>query len=205
MNILCVMLLYFRYIIKKSMKTMKKKVFFLAMLAFSGSWGGESQKKTLKIGMLNSVLVQDGSKELKEISEKSAASMRNLSKAFNKLRSGIEAKVKKIQSISSSLKPEEADKKMKEYQTEYENGVKDLQKKESALRKEAENATINFQGQLVQSVQDVAQQKRLDVVLDRSMVLYVSNAVVDLTKDVIQNMQNQSKNKLSNAAVQSKK
>lgn len=205
MNILCVMLLYFRYVIKKSMKTMKKKVFFLAMLAFSGSWGGDSQEKTLKIGIVNSVIVQDGSKELKEVSEKSAASMRTLVKSFEKLKTEVEAKAKKTQSIASSLKPGEVDKRMKEYQTEYQNGVKDLQKKENVLRKEVENASVNFQRQLLQSAQDVAQKKGVDIVLDRSLLLYVSDSVVNLTEDVIQDMQNQSKNKLSNAALQSKK
>jgi Skp family chaperone for outer membrane proteins len=205
MNILCVMLLYFRYIIKKSMKTMKKKVFFLAMLAFSGSWGRESQEKTLKIGIVNSVIVQDGSKELKEVAEKCSASMQTLVKSFEKLKTEVEAKAKKTQSIASSLKPGEFEKRMNECRTEYANGCKDIEQKEAVLKKEAENANVNFQRQLLQSAQDVAQQKGVDIVLDRSSLLYVSDSVVNLTEDVIQDMKNQSKNKLSNAALQSKK
>jgi Skp family chaperone for outer membrane proteins len=169
-------------------KMKKNKALFLALLSCSVAWGNA------KIGVVNSMSVQQRAKELKAKVESVSAKQRDIAKEFEACKKTTEAKMKKAQSLSS-LKPEDHKKKMAEYQKEFTDKVKNLQEREAALRKEVDKASLDFQEKYLNVVKDVAKEKSVNIVFDQGMLLYADDTVINLTEDVAKKVESETTSK----------
>ena len=160
------------------------KIFFALVVMTSSVAFGRTSETVAIVRMMS---VQKQSKDLKSATDAFSEKMKDLGKEFELYKKTAEAEMKKAQSLAQ-LKPDAFEKKKAEMEKNWQEKIGDLQARETALRKELDQASLTFQEKCSNAIKNLSKEKSITLVFDQGMLLYSDSSVPDITDDIIKKL-----------------
>lgn len=157
---------------------------FLSILLIVLLSGAEAQQSDIKIGFVNVRRIMNEAPQLEEISSKLSGSFAEEHQRIAELERQLTQLGVEYNQTTSSDDAIEVQKKISAVQREI-NQIKDTLNDEFSLKRNEEISA--FQQLIVQTVAEISQEKKLDLVLNNTGVVYV-NTRVDITNDVLERL-----------------
>jgi outer membrane protein len=114
-------------------------------------------------------------------------------KEFEKMQSDLRDQEGELLKKRGSIPPEEFQTKAQEFREMLAKEDSAFQKKRSELDAATQNALQELQVKIGESIQAVAKEKELDFVFPKQGLLYASAGQIDITKDVVEKLDNEVK------------
>lgn len=161
------------------MKILKRTVLAFGLLTVLGF----SSIHASSVGVLDMEKIFSESKVRQDVVEQ----IEERSKVYQKETAKEEAKLKEkadqLKAKEEILSKEVYQKEVEQYQREYDGAYRNLQEKQMKIQESAEIAQMKIQDKIILIAEEVAQEKKLDLVIPKYAVVY-SNATLDITADI---------------------
>ena len=139
-----------------------------------------------KIAVIDMRKIEDESLVAKDLKEKIIKASKELENTVQVAKNKIDMKVADLQKIAPTISPESVEKKRNEIQKEFLSIESSIQQRDAELQEKRISALEEINDKIKLVSAKIAKQKNIDLVLVNTLIVYYNDSGdIDITKDVI--------------------